>query len=209
MFSYAFFMTVIMETHREQRTVIKFCFKNELTAAEMFKTLQKVYSNECLSRTNIFEWCGKFHNGWESMDDNPRAGCHRASWTPEHIAKVRAALADDKCSMIRMLAEWFHIDEEIIRKIIKEDFGGGGIVCAICTPWTDVRTIGRSRNFLLQFPSNAQKKIRNFWIKLSQATNHGVSLTTRKVDARVWLGSVLGHPRQRNFTSKSCASKPS
>ncbi len=41
-----------METHHEQRMTITFCFKNELTATEAFKMLQKVYGNECLSRMN-------------------------------------------------------------------------------------------------------------------------------------------------------------
>ncbi len=113
-----------METNHEQWMAIKFCFKNELTATEMFKMLQKVYSNECLSHTNVFEWYGKFHNGWESVDDDPRSGRLRTTCTREHITKVRAALADDWRSMIRMLAKRFHIDKGTIRKIITEDLGG-------------------------------------------------------------------------------------
>ncbi len=64
-----------METHCEQWTAIKFCFKNELTATETFKTLQKAYTNECLSRTNVFEQYGKFCNDRESVDDDPRVRC--------------------------------------------------------------------------------------------------------------------------------------
>ncbi len=48
--------------------VIKFCFKNELTATETFKMLQNVYDNECLPRTNVFEWHGKFRSGRKSVD---------------------------------------------------------------------------------------------------------------------------------------------
>ncbi len=43
--------------------------------------------------------------------------------TPKHIAKVCAALADDRCSTIRMLAKWFHIDKETICKIIVKYLG--------------------------------------------------------------------------------------
>ncbi len=80
-------------------------------------------------RTNIFEWCGKFHNGRKRVDDDPRARRHRTSRTPEYIAKVCVALADDWSSTIRMLAKWFHIDKETVRKIITEDLGGKN-VCA-------------------------------------------------------------------------------
>ncbi len=47
----------------------------------------------------------------------------RTGRTPEHIAKVHAALANDRCSTNRMLAKWFHIDKETICKIITKDLG--------------------------------------------------------------------------------------
>ncbi len=65
-----------------------FFFFNELTATETFELLQKAYSNECLSRANIFEWYSKFRSGRESVDDDPRVrrprnqsntGTHRKS----------------------------------------------------------------------------------------------------------------------------------
>ncbi len=85
-----------METHCEQWAAINFCFKNELTATEMFKMLQKAYSNESLSRTNVFKWYGKIRNGRESMDDDPRVGHLQTSETPEHVEKVRTPLVDDQ-----------------------------------------------------------------------------------------------------------------
>ncbi len=60
-----------METHREQRTVFKFCFKNELTATETLKMLQKAFGHKCLSRVNVFEWYGKFHNIQERGTPEP------------------------------------------------------------------------------------------------------------------------------------------
>ncbi len=103
--------------------VIQFCFKNKLTATETFKMLQKEHSNECLFSRKIFECYGKFCNGWESVGDDPRAGRPWTSRIPERIAKVCTALADGRHSTIRMLAKWFDIDKETIRKIITEDLG--------------------------------------------------------------------------------------
>ncbi len=59
----------------------------------------------------------------ESVDDDPRAGLPRTSRTPEHIAKLRTALADNRCSKIRMLAKQYHTDEETVCKIIMENLG--------------------------------------------------------------------------------------
>ncbi len=73
---------------------------------------------------NIFEWYGKFRNGRESVDDDPRMGNPLTNRIPEHIAKVRAALVDVQHSTIRMLATWFHINKETVCKIIMEDLVG-------------------------------------------------------------------------------------
>jgi NADH:ubiquinone oxidoreductase subunit C len=44
----------------EQRAAIKFCEKLKNTATEMFQTLKSVYGEEYLSRTNMYEWHGRF-----------------------------------------------------------------------------------------------------------------------------------------------------
>ncbi len=157
-----------------------FCFKNELTATETFEMRQKVYGNECLSPTNIFEWYGMFRNDRKSVDDNLRAERPRTSWTPEHIAKVHAALGDDLRSTIRMLAEWFHIDKETICKIITEDLGGKKLrVCNLFPPcWRQNNE--KNVQLLVAISFKCTKMIRNFRIKLSQAMKHGVLLTTQK-----------------------------
>ncbi len=60
------------------------------------------------------------------------------------------------------------------------------------------------RNFLQMYENDPE-----FLIKLSQAMmNHDVSLTIQKANPRVRFGLALGHPRQRNFASKSRDSKP-
>jgi hypothetical protein len=44
----------------EQRAAIKFCVKFQKTATEMFEILKNAYSEECLSRTSVFEWHKRF-----------------------------------------------------------------------------------------------------------------------------------------------------
>jgi hypothetical protein len=44
----------------EQRAVIKFCVKSKKTATETFEMLKSSYSEECLSRTSVFEWHKRF-----------------------------------------------------------------------------------------------------------------------------------------------------
>jgi len=44
----------------EQKANIKFCFKLGKTFTETFKLLKKVYGDDCLSRTRVFEWYKRF-----------------------------------------------------------------------------------------------------------------------------------------------------
>jgi hypothetical protein len=40
----------------EQRAAIKFCVKLKKTATQTFEMFKSSYSEECLSRTNVFGW---------------------------------------------------------------------------------------------------------------------------------------------------------
>jgi hypothetical protein len=51
----------------EQRAAIKFCVKLKKTATETFGMLKSAYGEECLSRTNVFEWHKRFKEGRQSL----------------------------------------------------------------------------------------------------------------------------------------------
>jgi hypothetical protein len=51
----------------EQRAAIKFCVKLKKTATETFEMLKNAYGEECLLRTNMFEWHKRFKEGQESL----------------------------------------------------------------------------------------------------------------------------------------------
>jgi hypothetical protein len=40
----------------EQRAAITFCVKSKKTATETFEMFKSAHGEECLSRTNVFEW---------------------------------------------------------------------------------------------------------------------------------------------------------
>jgi hypothetical protein len=40
----------------EQIAAIKFCVKLKKTATETFEKLKNAHGEECLSRTNVFQW---------------------------------------------------------------------------------------------------------------------------------------------------------
>ena len=61
---------------RRKNTIanIKFCFKIGKKCAETYKLLKKVYSDDCMSQRQIYDWFSRFKIGREDLNDNPRPG---------------------------------------------------------------------------------------------------------------------------------------
>ena len=58
----------------EQRVNVKFCVKLGNSATETYDLLKRVYGDECLSRTQVFEWFKRFKEGSEEIGDDQRSG---------------------------------------------------------------------------------------------------------------------------------------
>ncbi|KAJ8933226.1 hypothetical protein NQ318_010049 [Aromia moschata] len=69
----------------EQRVNLKFLVKLEKTFTEVYAMLNGVYGNECLFRTQVFEW---FKEGRETTEHDPRPGRPSTSKTDENIEKI-------------------------------------------------------------------------------------------------------------------------
>jgi hypothetical protein len=63
-----------MESVREQRIHVKFCFKVGKTAAETRNMLREAYSDDPLSQTTTYEWFKRFKNGRTLTDDDEWPG---------------------------------------------------------------------------------------------------------------------------------------
>jgi hypothetical protein len=57
----------------EQQLVIKFCFKAGRSAMETLQMVNAAYGDQALSRSNVFRWYGRFRDGREDTEDNPRS----------------------------------------------------------------------------------------------------------------------------------------
>jgi hypothetical protein len=50
---------------------IKFCFKAGKTATETAEMVRAAYGVEAMTRSDIFRWYGRFHEGREDVQDDP------------------------------------------------------------------------------------------------------------------------------------------
>jgi len=58
----------------EQRLAIKFCFRARKSATETLQMVNAAYVGQALSRSNVFRWYGRFHDGRKDTEDDPRSG---------------------------------------------------------------------------------------------------------------------------------------
>ncbi|KAJ8954951.1 hypothetical protein NQ318_000381 [Aromia moschata] len=103
------------------------------TFTEAYAMLKDVYGNECVSRTQVFEWFKLFKEGRETTKDDPSPGRPSASKTDENIEKIGKLIREDRRLSIRGLAEITGIDKECVRQILHESFNMRK-VCAKMVP---------------------------------------------------------------------------
>ncbi|KAJ8962827.1 hypothetical protein NQ318_001227 [Aromia moschata] len=106
----------------KQRVNLKFLVKLGKTLTDAYAILKEVYGDECLSRTQVFEWFKRFKEGRETTDDDPRPGLASTSKTDENLKKIGKLICEDRRLSIRGFAEITGIDKECVRQILHESF---------------------------------------------------------------------------------------
>ena len=102
----------------EQRTNIKIRFKLRKTAAETVEMMRQVYGDNCLSRAQIFRWYARFKSGVETTEDKARPRRPVSVCNEGLIAKVRERIQEEHCATVRMMADEFGVNREMIRQIL-------------------------------------------------------------------------------------------
>jgi len=106
----------------EQGVNVKFCVKLGKPATETYHLLKKVYGDECLSRTQVFEWFKRFKEGREEIGDDQRPGRPSTSKTEANIEKIGEIVRQNRRLSIRAIAELINIDKETVRQILHNNF---------------------------------------------------------------------------------------
>ena len=85
---------------KEQRILIKFCFKLGKTAAETHKMLKEAFGDNSLGQTQAYEWFKHFKNGRISVDDDERSGRPSTIATTVNVEKVQEVILEDRTRRI-------------------------------------------------------------------------------------------------------------
>ena len=109
-----------MKNLEEQHVCVKFCFKLGKTSTETWKMLQQAFRDECISRTQCFEWYIHFKTGRTSIAEDPRSGRPSTSTDSVHIDAVRHLILQNRRLTIREIAEYVCISFESCQAILTE-----------------------------------------------------------------------------------------
>jgi len=78
----------MLSVNMEQSINVKFSVKLGKSAIETYDLLKKIYGDECLSRTQGFEWFKRFKEGREEIRDDQLPGRRSTSKTDANIERV-------------------------------------------------------------------------------------------------------------------------
>ena len=63
--------------------------------------LQQACVEDCLSRTQCYEWYKRFKSGRTSIEDDPKSGRPSSSTGDDHIEKVRSVIRENRRLTVR------------------------------------------------------------------------------------------------------------
>ena len=78
-------------------------------------------SDQALPRSNVFRWYGRFRDGQEDNEDNPRSGWPTKCRNDNNVEKISQLLLQNRHLLLRMLADEVNICKDTVRKTVVED----------------------------------------------------------------------------------------
>ena len=113
----------------EQRLAIKFRFKAGKSGTETLQMVNAAYVDQALSHSR---WYGRFHDGREDIEDDPRIGRPTDCRSDNNVEKISQLLLQNHHISLRMLADEANIGKDTVRKIVVEDFRKR--ICSLFVP---------------------------------------------------------------------------
>jgi len=82
--------------------------------------LQQAYREDCVSRTQCYEWYQRFKSGRTSIEGDPKSGRPSSSTGDDRIEKVRSVIRENRRLTIREVSEEVGICKSTCHTILTE-----------------------------------------------------------------------------------------
>jgi hypothetical protein len=104
--------SLVMDLSMEQRLAIKFCFKARKSGTKTLQMVNAAYGDQALSRSNVFLWYGRFRDGREDSEDDPRSDRPTECRSDNNVEKISRLLLQKRHLSLRMLADEVNIGKD-------------------------------------------------------------------------------------------------
>ena len=93
-----------MDSIKEQRICIKFCYNLDKTATETHKMLKHAFGDKTMSQIACFKWFAKFKSGRQTVEDVSRPGRLVSITSVDNVNKIHQTIDKDRRQTIRDVA---------------------------------------------------------------------------------------------------------
>jgi len=187
----------------EQRLAIKFCFKAGKSAMVTLQMVNAAYGDQALSRSNVLRWYGRFCDGREDIEDDPRSG-QPTECRNDNNVEISQLLLQNCHLLLRMLVDKVNIGKDTVRKIAVEDLQKRKICSRFVphslTPEQKDRRIAACRRLIATADSDPD------FVKKTVTGDETWCFaydTTTKRQSAAWVGETSPWPKKLQF-QKSC-----
>jgi hypothetical protein len=84
----------------EQQINIKFCVKIGKSASETLSLLIAAYGEYVMMKSSVFEWHGRFKEGREAVQDDPRSGKPKMQRTDVNMDRVHCTRINGESTVL-------------------------------------------------------------------------------------------------------------
>ena len=102
------------------RVCVKFCCKLGKNFTETFQLLNQAYGEDCISRTQCYEWFKHSKEGRMSVGEDPSPGRPSTSTGDDHVKRVRVVIRGNRHLTVREVADEVGISTGSWHQILTE-----------------------------------------------------------------------------------------
>ena len=114
-----------------------------------------------MSRTRVFEWHKKFHEGWTDVEGDERSRRPTISKTTHNNREIEKIVREDRRLSIRLIAERMSIDKETMWQVLHENLHMTKVCAQVVSKLLTSDKKKNAERFALTF-QNKLKKTQNF-----------------------------------------------
>jgi len=167
------------------------------------------YGDQALSHSNVFQWYGRFRDGQENIENDPRSGQSTECRNDNNVEKISQLLLQNHHLSLRMLADEVNFGKDTVRKIVVEDMQKWKIcshfVPQFLTPEQEDQRIAACRDLIATADSDP-----DFFKKI--VTGDGTWCftydPTTKHQSAAWVGETSPRPKKLQFQKSHVKTLP-